>query len=143
MRQTVGEAHHHTGAFLGKAEQPHFVAADRHGQRYAGEDRQVWIWLAVFAQDLDISGQAWPEVIAHARVGRGISDADHPAKPWQVVLARQFRELPLYAAADHIFHLMAIWLPERATAVTRSPLLIVAPGRKPGRAATLALWLPW
>ncbi|KPC24127.1 Uncharacterized protein ABJ99_1005 [Pseudomonas syringae pv. cilantro] len=38
---------------------------------------------------------------------------------------------------------MAICVPASVTFVIRSPWLIDTPGRKPGKAAIIALWLPW
>ncbi|MNN03448.1 hypothetical protein D3C81_1161360 [compost metagenome] len=141
--QALGEADNHGRAFLGEAEKSHFIAARGHRQRHAAQSRHRAIRLTGFVQDLQVHRKARPKVIANARAGGGICHPDNPGHAWQVIAATQLREHALYAAPDCVFHLIAISVPTRATEVTRSPWLMVAPGRRPGSAAITALWLPW
>ncbi|MCY1376302.1 hypothetical protein D9M69_637810 [compost metagenome] len=141
--QAVGEAHDHGGPFLGEAEHARFLTSGRRRQGHAGEDRQGSVRLAIGQQHLHVHGEARAEVVAQAVAVRGVRYCDHTTKARQVVTAAEFGELPLYGAADCVFHRSAIWLPANITEVTRSPGLMIAPGRRPGRAATVALWLPW
>ena len=139
MRQAVGEAHHNLGAFLGKRIDAHFLATGGQRQRHAGQYRQPGIWFAIRPHDLNVDRIARPEVVTDPGAGRGVCHGDNPSKAWQVVTTGEFGELSFYAAADCVVHRMAIWLSMSATLVMRSPWLIVAPGRNPGRAAIIAL----
>ncbi|MNX49526.1 hypothetical protein D3C86_801310 [compost metagenome] len=138
-RQSVGERHNHAGAFLREGEEPHFVAAHRHRQGDSSKHGQLRIRLVVLAQEFEVYSEAWAEVVADPGAGRCISHTHHTGKAWQVIAASEFGKLPLYAAADCVFHRIAIWLPVSVTLVIRSPWLMDAPGRNPGRAAIIAL----
>lgn len=139
VRQTVGKANHNLGALLGKRIDAHLFATGGQWEWHAGQDRQLGVWLAVRPHDLDIDRIARPEVVTDTGAGRGVGHGDNPGKAWQVITAGQFGKLSFYAAADCVVHRIAIWLSMSATLVMRSPLLIVAPGRNPGRAAIIAL----
>ena len=143
VRQAVGKAHHNLGAFLGKRIDAHLFATGGQWEWHAGQDRQLGVWLAVPAHDFDVDRIARPEVVTDSGAGRGVGHPDNPGKAWQVLTAGEFGELSFYAPGDCVVHRMAIWLSMSATLVMRSPWLIVAPGRNPGRAAIIALWLPW
>src|SRR3990167_5842864 len=133
VRQAVGEAHHNLGAFLWKGIDAHFLATGGQWQRHARQDRQLAVWLAVRPHDLDVDRIARPEVITDPGAGRGVGHGDNAGKAWQVVTTGEVGKLSFYAAADCVVHRMAIWLSMSATLVMRSPWLIVAPGRNPGR----------
>ncbi|MNN26010.1 hypothetical protein D3C81_1395050 [compost metagenome] len=143
VRQAVGEAHHYPRALLRKGVDAHFLASGGQRQRNASERRHGRIWLVIRAEYDNVHGVARPEVIAQPGVRRRVGHGGNLGKARQVITTGEFGELALYSAADCVFHRIAIWSLASVTVVMRSPLLIVAPGRTPGRAATIALWLPW
>ena len=94
-------------------------------------------------EHFDIDRIARPEVVTHRGVDRSVSHSHHAGKARQVIPTGEFRKKAFYTALDCVVHRMAICVSASVTLVIRSPWLIVAPGRSPGRAATIALWLPW
>jgi len=119
--QTIGEAHHHHRAFLCEAEEARLLPAIRRRQRHAGKNRQIRVELAIRQQHLHIHGEAQAEAVAQAGRRRRIRYRHHAAEAGQVITAGQLGELPLYAAADCVVHLMAILLSASVTLVMRSP----------------------
>ncbi|MNC53112.1 hypothetical protein D3C75_1024980 [compost metagenome] len=108
VRQPVGKPNHHRGALLRKTEEAHLIPAQRHGQRHAGQGRQIGVGLAIDAQHLQVHGEARAKVVADPGAGWRIGHTDYPGEAWQVVTTRQFRECALNGANDHVFHRMPI-----------------------------------
>jgi uncharacterized MAPEG superfamily protein len=108
-----------TRVFAGKGKQAHGLATERQG--HPRQNRYLGIRLAIRTEHLQVDRETRAEVVAQTGVRRRIRNAHHPGKAWQVVAAGELGVLAVDDTADYAFHLIAIWLPVRVTALIRCP----------------------